>query len=136
MRNDLTIADNRPDVAFALSLEISAASSAMVSVMEGLYQVPVDLSSDRFHCSSAIHAKFVTETNVTFARVYAACKTDDDREHLSGRLAELCGRVPVLNIKRTKNAVPREEVKRNSVDDLLLGVVERVENWPDYDVED
>lgn len=56
--NDLYVADQLPDVAFALSLETAEASKAMVVEKNGPYQVPVDLVSDRFGCLSA---NFVAE---------------------------------------------------------------------------
>lgn len=130
-RRNLNIADDRPDVFFALSLETSCATLAE---MENLYQVAVDLALEHFACPSTIHAAFLAESNLDLARIDAASGTDDDVEHLSGRVAELYGRIPVLDIKRIAKVAPRAEPKRNSVEHLLLGGVERVVTWPEYDV--
>lgn len=61
----------------------------MLNEMKGLYQVPVDIASDRFGFPSAIHDESVAEPNLGFARIDAGGGTDEDLEHLSDRLAEL-----------------------------------------------
>lgn len=99
--------------------------------MQGLYQVPVDMASDRFSCPSALYADVLAETNLAFARIYTGGRTDEDLDHIFGRLAELYERMPVLDIKRDNDAVQREQAKRKSVAHLLLGVVEHVVIWTD-----
>lgn len=71
---------------------------------------------------------------MAFGRIYTDGGMNEDLEHLSGHLAELYGRIPVIDIKRADNAALREQAKQNSVAHLLLGVVERVVPWSDYDI--
>lgn len=103
----------------------------MLAEMKGLYQVPVGLALDQFGYPSVIHAEFVADMNLAFARIDNGSGTDDDLEHLSGLIAELYWRMPVLVTKHAANAAPRKEASRNSVEHLLLGAAEREVTWLD-----
>lgn len=59
---------------------------------------------------------------------------DNHLDHLSGRLAEFNGRMPVLDISVAPNAAPQKQEKRNSAVHQMLGVTERVFTWLYYDV--
>lgn len=67
----------------------------------------------RFGCPSDINATFLADTDLHFTRSDAGRGTDDDLEQLSGRVVDFYGWVVVLDIKRTANATPRKEAKKN-----------------------
>lgn len=54
----------------------------MVAGMEGQYQVPIQLVSDRFGCPSGIQVHFVEEVNAAFALTDDGGSMDDDFAHL------------------------------------------------------
>lgn len=110
-RNDLAVADHRPDVTFALSLETTVASNTMVAEMEGLYQVPVDLVSDWFVCQSSIHAELVAEMNAAFTRIHDGGGMGKDLVHISGSISEWYERMLVLDLKRIADAPPRAQAQ-------------------------
>lgn len=85
-------------------------------------------------CPSLIHVEVMAEVNKAFTRIDASRGAEDDLEDLSGRRAEMHGRVPVAYIKSDANVAPIEGAKRDCVEHLLIGVVERVVKWPVYDV--
>lgn len=86
-RNDLPIADTRPNVSFSLSCETSAVTSAIVENMKRLYQLPVDMVSDRFGCPILSHDEFVAKMNASLERIYNGCGREDDIDHMPVRLA-------------------------------------------------
>lgn len=133
-RNELQIASHCTDISFALSLEASTAAGSMLSEMQELNQVPVDLVSDRFVCQTSIHAEFVAGVKRALTRIDTGSEVEGDLEHLFHRLAELYERMTVLDIRCAANAVPRGEATLYGVEHLLLGVVRRVTTWADYDV--
>lgn len=68
-RNDLAIADTHLDVSFTLSFETLVATFEMVAQMQGFYQVPRDLGSDRISFLIVFCPEFVTEMKLAFDRV-------------------------------------------------------------------
>lgn len=83
----------------ALSVETSAGSGAVISEMKGLYILPVELVSARFSCTNAIHTYYVTAMSLLFTIIDSSGGSDATLEHLSVRLSELYGPMPVLDIK-------------------------------------
>lgn len=55
----------------------------MLSEVRSLYQVPVDLVSERFSSPASIHAEFGAGVNKALTRMNTGGEMESDLEHLS-----------------------------------------------------
>lgn len=62
---------------------MSAETVAMMAEIQGLYQVPVDLFSERFGCRAVLHADVVVEMNMAFHRFYFGGGGEDELNPIS-----------------------------------------------------
>lgn len=97
------------------------ATDTILTKIQSLHQVRVDLMSDRFSCPIVIYAKCVPEVNVDLPEINKGGDADKDLDHFPGRLAGWYERMRKLDIEIAANAAPCEGAVRSSVEHIMLG---------------
>lgn len=88
--------------------------------MQGLYQVPVDLASDRFDYPNVTHTDFVADMTAAFSRLDEGGDEPEEQDTLLRRLLSWYARMPTVDSRCEPKTAPHPEALRNSVEHSVL----------------